>query len=133
MPSPWPVALTATPAELALAVAAPGLAADRIAEIWFYPREWGVIDHVAPQRATVSPEGIRIEVARGPLPEMAERPVEGVLVVKERLDAGVVEPGVPPAGRPCWWRRGPRRGVQISRHRRSRRPGSPCWVGSSST
>jgi thiol:disulfide interchange protein len=90
VPSPWPVALTATAAELALAVAAPGLAADRIAEIWFYPREWGVIDHVAPQRATVSREGIRIEIARGPLPEAADRPVEGVLVVKERLDTGVV-------------------------------------------
>jgi thiol:disulfide interchange protein/DsbC/DsbD-like thiol-disulfide interchange protein len=90
VPSPWPAELTTTDAEFALAVSAPGLAADRIAEIWFYPREWGVIDHVAPQRATVSPDGIRIAVARGPRPETTERPVEGVLVVKERFDAGVV-------------------------------------------
>ncbi|HVQ76471.1 MAG TPA: thioredoxin family protein [Candidatus Binatia bacterium] len=89
MPSPWPAEFTATAAEIEITVAAPGLAADRVADIWFYPREWGVIDHVGLQRAVVLRDGIRLAVARGALSRTAEQPIEGVLVVKERIDGSV--------------------------------------------
>src|SRR5262249_8797042 len=61
----------------------------RIADVWFFPARWGAIDLAAPQRARVDAQGIRLEVARGQLPEAVAAPINGVLVVSERLDPGV--------------------------------------------
>jgi thiol:disulfide interchange protein DsbD len=88
-PSPWPATFLATADDVRLTLEASGLAADRITDVWFYPARWGVIDLAAPQRARVDPAGIRIDVARGPLRDAVASPIEGVLVVAERLDGGV--------------------------------------------
>jgi thiol:disulfide interchange protein DsbD len=71
-----------------LTVAAPGLSAERVSEVWLYPSRWGVIDHAAPQTSRTSAGGITLTVARGQLPEAVAEPIEGVLVVTERLDDG---------------------------------------------
>jgi thiol:disulfide interchange protein len=88
-PSPWPASFTASSDTVTLTVAAPGLAADRVAEVWFYPARWGAIEQAAPQRASIRPDGVTLTVARGPLSEAVAAPIEGVLVVAERLDGGV--------------------------------------------
>ena len=88
-PSPWAASFDATAETITLEIAAHGLAADRIAEIWFYPARWGAIDYAAPQRSRAHPGGITLEVARGPLAEAVAQPIEGVLVVSERLDGAV--------------------------------------------
>src|SRR5580704_7638008 len=102
-PSPWPVSLEATTETVTLQVAAPGLVADRIAEVWFFPSRWGVIDHAAPQKVTVDERGITLQTARGQLPGAVDAPVDGVLVVRERLDQGTVSQAfaiqMAPAGR----------------------------------
>ena len=85
-PSPWPASFTATPEIVTLTVAARGLAPERIAEVWFYPARWGVIDHAAPQEARVDTRGITVAVARGQLPDATAAPIDGVLVLTERLD-----------------------------------------------
>jgi thiol:disulfide interchange protein len=89
-PSPWRTSLRATPDTVTVSVAAPGLAADRIAEVWFFPSRWGVIDHAAPQDVTIDERGITLRTARGALPAAAESAVDGVLVIRERLDQGTV-------------------------------------------
>ncbi len=89
-PSPWPATFTATPETVTLAVVARGLVPDRISEVWFYPARWGAIDHAAGQQARVDARGITVEVARGPLPEATAAPIDGVLVLTERLDGGNV-------------------------------------------
>ena len=58
--------------------------------MWFYPARWGAIDHAALQQARVDARGITIEVARGQLPEATAAPIDGVLVLTERLDGGTV-------------------------------------------
>ena len=88
-PSPWPASFTATPDDVTLTVEAPGLSPERVAEVWFYPTRWGAIDHAAPQEARVDAGGITIRVARGQLPEATSAPIDGVLVLSERLDGGV--------------------------------------------
>jgi thiol:disulfide interchange protein len=88
--SPWAAAVRASPERVVLSVAARGLAADRIADIWFYPGQWGLIEHAAPQEARVEASGITVTMTRGPLPAAAQGPVEGVLVIKERLDRETV-------------------------------------------
>jgi thiol:disulfide interchange protein DsbD len=88
-PSPWPASFVATPETVTLTVAARDLAPERIAEVWFYPARWGAIEQAAPQRARVEPGRITLEVKRGQLAEATATPLEGVLVVAERLDGGV--------------------------------------------
>jgi thiol:disulfide interchange protein DsbD len=88
-PSPWPASFHATTETVTLTVAARDATADRVTDLWFYPARWGVIDHAAPQRFSADARGITLEVARGALPEGAAGPIEGVLVMAERLDGGV--------------------------------------------
>jgi thiol:disulfide interchange protein DsbD len=58
-------------------------------EAWFYPARWGVIEHAAPQQSRTDGDGITLQVARGPLPDAVVEPIEGVLVVTERLQGGL--------------------------------------------
>jgi thiol:disulfide interchange protein DsbD len=88
-PSPWPASFVATPETVTLTVAARDLVPERIADVWFYPARWGAIEHAAPQRARIEPGRITLDVARGQLAEAAHAPLEGVLVVAERLDGGL--------------------------------------------
>jgi thiol:disulfide interchange protein DsbD len=66
----------------------PGLQRKRIADVWFYPLTWGVIDHAAAQTVDITASGLTLETARGAMPAVTEAPVDGVLVVTERLDQG---------------------------------------------
>jgi thiol:disulfide interchange protein len=88
--SPWPATLSATPETVTIKVAAPGLAVDRIVEAAFFPMRWGVIDHAAPQTVSIDRRGITLHTARGLLPEATATDVDGVLMIKERLDQGTV-------------------------------------------
>ena len=89
-PSPWSASLRATPETVTVSVTAPGLRPDRIAEVFFFPGRWGVIDHAAPQEVTIGRDGITLRAARGLLPEGARADLDGVLVIRERLDQGLV-------------------------------------------
>jgi thiol:disulfide interchange protein DsbD len=107
VPSPWSASFEDSAEAVALSVAAAGLDAARIAEVWFYPIRWGVIEHAAAQTAEVTPRGITLRVARGAVPGAVAAPIDGVLVITERLDGGTssqafvlsaVRAGTPPAG-----------------------------------
>src|SRR5262245_8449045 len=87
-PSPWPASFSATAEAVTLRVAAPGLARDRVADVYFYPSAWGAIDFAAPQRVAIDGRGITLRLARGPLPAALDVPIDGVLVVAERLERG---------------------------------------------
>ena len=89
-PSPWPAHYATTPESITLSVAASRLRAERVGEVWFFPARWGVIDHAAPQDTTVDSDGIVVRLKRGDLVEAAEGPIDGVLVIRERLDGGMV-------------------------------------------
>jgi len=87
-PSPWPASFSTTPDTVEFAVAAGGLDRERITDVWFYPARWGVIEHAAPQAVHVAADGITLRVRRGVLAVATEAPIEGVLVITERLDGG---------------------------------------------
>jgi thiol:disulfide interchange protein len=90
-PSPWPASFSATADTVTLSVAARDLSSARLADVTFFPARWGAIDNAAPQRVRVSAAGLTLEVARGPLPEAVSRPLDGVLVVAEKLDGSVAK------------------------------------------
>jgi thiol:disulfide interchange protein DsbD len=89
-PSPWPASFAATPETVRLTIGARELVAERVADAWFYPLQWGAIDHAAPQRRRVDARGLTLEVARGQLPDAVAAPIDGVLVLAERLEGGMV-------------------------------------------
>ena len=89
-PSPWRASLRATPEAVTLSVAAAGLERDRIAEVLFFPGRWGVIDHATVQEVTIGRDGITLRAARGLLPEGPDSDLDGVLVIREKLDHGLV-------------------------------------------
>jgi thiol:disulfide interchange protein len=90
VPSTWPASYVATPETVTLSVTTRDLAPERVAEVWFYPSRWGAIAQAAPQRARLTPGRITLEVERGQLADAATAPLDGVLVVAERLDGGIV-------------------------------------------
>jgi thiol:disulfide interchange protein DsbD len=89
VPSPWPASFVATQESVTLTVSARDLAPERVADVWFYPTRWGAIDHAAPQRTRIEPGRVTLDVRRGQLAEATAAPLDGVLVVSERLDGGV--------------------------------------------
>jgi thiol:disulfide interchange protein DsbD len=89
-PSPWPASLQADKENVTIQVAAPRLMADRIAEVWFFPDRWGVIDHAGAQEITIGQQGITLRAPRGPLTDGAGGDLGGVLVIREKLDQGLV-------------------------------------------
>jgi thiol:disulfide interchange protein DsbD len=86
VPSLWPVSFSATADLLTLTVPLPGLVRERITDVWFYPLRWGVIEHAAAQTVDIDPGGMTVRARRGPLPTAGEGPIDGVLVITERLD-----------------------------------------------
>jgi thiol:disulfide interchange protein DsbD len=110
VPSPWPATFTATADTVALTLAAPGLSRERIADVWFYPMRWGTIEHAAAQTIDLTPGAMTLRATRGALPAALEGPIDGVVVITERLGRGTARqafavqampagPGAPAAGR----------------------------------
>jgi len=89
-PSPWTTTLRTSPEAVTISVAIRGLAADRIEEALFLPMRWGVIDHAAPQALTIDRHGLTLRTAPGLLSQGTEGHVDGVLLIRERLDQGSV-------------------------------------------
>ncbi|THF59397.1 protein-disulfide reductase DsbD family protein [Pseudothauera rhizosphaerae] len=80
-PAPWPARYSRDAHGLQLAVDSGALPAGR-GEAWFFPYEWGVIDHAAAQPAQTGSDGLRLTLAPGPLGGDAGPAVlEGVLVI----------------------------------------------------
>lgn len=90
LPSPWPATVSVSPERVVLSLDARGLAANRVSDAWFYPTEWGLVEPSAPQEARVDARGITVVMTRGALPTAGAGPVDGVLVVKERLAGQLV-------------------------------------------
>jgi thiol:disulfide interchange protein DsbD len=86
--SPWPASFSISNDIVTLAVAAAGLAPDRITSAVFFPYEWGAIQYAGEQKLEVTAAGLSLRMPRGQLRDAVKRPIEGVLVITERLDSG---------------------------------------------
>ncbi len=78
--SPWPVKAEIEKNTIALSIA--GIDPSRIETINFFPLDWGVIDHAAPQPVTRNANSLTLELKR-PDEKMPER-LRGVVVLKEK-------------------------------------------------
>lgn len=87
-PSPWEARFEQDEAGLRLAVDT-GPLPEGAAEIWFYPHEWGVVDHSAEQRIGQSEAGIVLELPPGQA--VPAGPISGVLVIREHTADGELQ------------------------------------------
>ena len=88
VPSPWPASFATTPETVTFTMPVPGLQRERLADVWFYPLRWGAIEHAAAQTVDVAAGGLSLRTTRGAVPAAMEAPIDGVLVITERLDQG---------------------------------------------
>ena len=86
--SPWPASFSVKGDTVTLAVAAAGLAPERITAAVFFPYDWGAIQYAGEQKLDVTGAGLSLRMPRGQLRDAVSRPIEGVLVITERLDGG---------------------------------------------
>jgi DsbC/DsbD-like thiol-disulfide interchange protein len=88
-PAPWPVVFSAEPDTLTLLVAASDVATTGLAEATFFPLDYGIIDHAAPQQVQITPQGLRLTLRRGTLDITSLARIDGVLVLQARRDNAV--------------------------------------------
>ncbi len=77
-------------------VASPELASDALEDVYFFPAEWGVVDHAAPQSASVSGGLLRITAPKGDAWRSAEfapadGAIPGVLTATDRSGGAAVD------------------------------------------
>jgi thiol:disulfide interchange protein DsbD len=103
-PSPFAVTMGFEGTRGAIAVSGEGLAPGAVREAFFFPAEWGVLDHAAPQAMVVRDGVLTLALARGQAAMPAA--VAGLVAI---TDAGGVRsaylvsaaPGAVPAGAPA--------------------------------
>ena len=83
--SPWPAMVTRSAQQFRLAIAAPGLDPKQLSEVFFFPTQNGVIQAAAPQIVSTSPQGMTLTLTIGDLPPTAGAPLDGVLVMAEKV------------------------------------------------
>ncbi|MCQ4161451.1 cytochrome C biogenesis protein, partial [Roseomonas sp. GC11] len=90
-PSPWAASLGFDGLGFdgqagALRLDSPDFTPGAVREAWFFPAEWGVLDHAAPQPVQLAEGALRLGLPRGAAP-LPAGPVEGVLVLTDAAGA----------------------------------------------
>jgi thiol:disulfide interchange protein len=85
--APWKSSFEINDKDLTLLMHAPGLAAETLKQVVFFPNQDGIIQNAAPQRLTVESQRIKLEIERGYQEKQAV--VEGVLVMETASDAKI--------------------------------------------
>lgn len=86
-PAPWAAHYAPADDRLMLHIDSGALPAET-AEFWFFPHDWGVIDHAAPQALHATAQGVRLALVPGPAAAAGPDALEGVLVISEPGTAG---------------------------------------------
>lgn len=84
--APWPIDAQQTAHGLALSLPAQALRGATVKDVWFYPSEWGRIDHHAEQARRADDQGIHLTIQAGESPLKAGESLKGVLVVSTEQD-----------------------------------------------
>jgi thiol:disulfide interchange protein DsbD len=86
-PAPWPVVFSTEQDTLTLLVTAPDIATTGVAGATFFPLDYGIIDHAAPQQVQITPQGLRLTLRRGTFDTTNLTRIDGVLVLQARRDS----------------------------------------------
>ena len=82
IPAPWAAKLSAEGQTLNLSVEGEGLSAANVQKAFFFPAEWGAVEHAAPQKLSIKDGRLSLAIARGQA-LMTSAPVSGLLAVTD--------------------------------------------------
>lgn len=88
--SPWPARLSSQDDRLVLDLDAPGLVADKIRSVAFFPYPETAIENAAPQPFTVDAAGLHLALTRATPADPAPESLPGVLAIEEDTGGGTV-------------------------------------------
>ncbi|HLW04319.1 MAG TPA: protein-disulfide reductase DsbD domain-containing protein [Azoarcus sp.] len=86
--APWPARHALHDDNVRLAVDV-GALPEETSDVWFYPFDWGRINHSEPQVVSSTDEGVVVEAPRGQA-AVDNAPLDGVLVVRAQTPDGVL-------------------------------------------
>lgn len=81
-PAPWNATLSAEGQTLNLHVEGEGLSAALVQKAFFFPAEWGAVEHAAPQKLSIKDGRLSLAIARGQALK-TDAPVSGLLAVTD--------------------------------------------------
>ena len=84
-PSPWSDRIHVGENEIDLRIQIAEHDAGRIDDVYFFPARYGIVEHAAPQIASVDDQTLSINIRRGDLKAQPLQSLRGVLVFSERL------------------------------------------------
>ena len=82
IPAPWAAKLSAEGQTLNLSVEGEGLSAANVQKAFFFPAEWGAVEHAAPQKLSIKDGRLSLAIARGQALKTSA-PVSGLLAVTD--------------------------------------------------
>jgi len=89
-PTPWSSRVQASANELQLQIGITGLDPARIEDVYFFPSEYGMVEHAAKQSYAITEQGLVINLVRGDLRNQTLQQLEGVLLLSEKLPDGTI-------------------------------------------
>lgn len=89
-PSPWSAVVDGSADTLLLRIDAAGLDRDRLGDIAFFPYDPDAVEHAGEQRGSIDADGLTLSIPRGIDKGKPIAPIDGVLVVEERLGSNTV-------------------------------------------
>lgn len=88
-PATWQVVFSGDQDTLTLRLESPYFATAGITEATFFPLEYGIIDHAAPQQTEITPRGLHLTIRRGTLDATHLTRIDGVLVLQQKGDSAL--------------------------------------------
>ena len=89
-PAPWTSHIEVAPNDLKLHLGLSGVDVSRLHDVYFFPSQYGIIEHVAQQPFSVTDTGLVIKLARGDLRHQPLSQLQGVLLLSEKLADGTL-------------------------------------------
>lgn len=100
-PASWYTTFERSADSMTLNVAAPELDPNRVTGVTFFPDEWGVVEHAAPQQVAWSNDGVTLTLKPGELAANDLKSLTGVLVLTEQLGETPVRTGFTVSAQPA--------------------------------
>ena len=90
-PLPWPATIDVNASQLTVNIDMTGVDASRLQEVYFYPDDYGIVEHAARQVYSVNDDTLSIALTRGDLRGQTLELLEGVLLIGERAADGTLK------------------------------------------
>ena len=90
-PLPWSAAVDIDTAQLTVSIDMTDVDASQLHAVYFYPAEYGIVEHAAGQAYSMNDSTLTITLARGDLRGQPLKQLDGVLLLSERTADGLLE------------------------------------------